>query len=325
MPGQKPKAQHFVQRAYLEGFQDPELEKNGKEFVWLYMPRKSPFRQRPDVVARRNYYYCYNDEAKRKFDAEHGLQKLEDLALPILRELRDKRFALKKDDRLTFAGYVALAHTRVPTFERSINRRTALVSAKQLEFVANDKRALERVVTKIREETGENVDPEEYRKKLVGGTVELTQANRGWSVLQMFKMMVLLQETIFSMNWTFLVAPEGDPGFLTSDNPVSLFDPMGGLLGGVGFRSSPAALFTFPLSRNVCLRARHTPAPQTVELNSSEVRYVNKGTVMRADSQLYAPFKSEPIQKLFDREISRRAATGKTGKVLLSMGRVVEE
>ncbi|MCI0724988.1 MAG: DUF4238 domain-containing protein, partial [Acidobacteria bacterium] len=223
MPGEKPKSQHYVQRAYLEGFQDPALEKNGEGFIWVYMPGKSPFRQRPERVARRNYYYCHEREEQRQFQAEHGLQKLEDVALPVLRQLRERRFGLSPEDRLTFAGYIALSHTRVPTFERSIDRISSLIAAKQLEFVTNDKRALEWTVAKIRERTGENIDPEEYRKKLTGGTVEVKQASREWSLRQMFEMMLFLQQVVFHMNWTFLLAPEDDPGFLTSDNPVSLF------------------------------------------------------------------------------------------------------
>ena len=40
-------------------------------------------------------------------------------------------------------------------------------------------------------------------------------------------MMLSLQKVICSMNWTFLLAPEDDAGFLTSDkNAVALFDPI---------------------------------------------------------------------------------------------------
>ena len=45
---------------------------------------------------------------KRQFLAEQVLQKLEDAALPILLRLREKEFTLGTEDRLTFAGYVAL-------------------------------------------------------------------------------------------------------------------------------------------------------------------------------------------------------------------------
>ena len=322
MPGEEPKSQHYVHRAYLEGFQDPSLEEKGESFVWAYMPGKSPFPQRPERLAKRNYYYCYEREEQRQFQAEHGLQKLEDLALPILRKFRDRRFGLSAEHRLTFAGYIALSHTRVPTFQKSMDRLASLIMGKQLEFVANDKRALEWATAKIREETGEEIKPEEFQRKLTGGTVEMRQTNREWSLGQMFQMMLFLQQVIFDMKWTFLLAPEDDAGFLTSDNPVSLFDPMVGRLGGIGFASSPVAHFTFPISRGVCLLAQHRRGPATAKLNGSKVRSVNKGTITPADSQLYAPFESASVQRLLDGVVSQRNTSG---KVLLSKGRVVEE
>jgi hypothetical protein len=78
---QEPKCHHYVHRAYLEGFLDPDLERIREPFLWMYMGNKFPFRQRPERVAKRNYYYCYRDGEKKSFEAEHNLQKLEDLAL----------------------------------------------------------------------------------------------------------------------------------------------------------------------------------------------------------------------------------------------------
>jgi hypothetical protein len=74
-----PKQQHYVHRAYLEAFTDPDYEKRGESYLWAYLPGKSPFRQKPDRIAKRNYYYCFDREEKRQFDFEHTLQKLEDI------------------------------------------------------------------------------------------------------------------------------------------------------------------------------------------------------------------------------------------------------
>lgn len=142
MSGQQPKSHHFVHRAYLEGLQDPKPEREGSSRLWVYMPGKSPFPQLPERVAKRNYYYCYQGEEKRQFLAEHVLQQLEGVSVSILRQLRERRFMLRDEDRLTFAGYVALSHTRVPTFEQSMSRFAAFFEAKRLEAVINDRHGL---------------------------------------------------------------------------------------------------------------------------------------------------------------------------------------
>jgi Protein of unknown function (DUF4238) len=134
----------------------------------------------------------------------------------------------------------------VPTFQRATDKLACLVSAKQIEFVANDPRARSCAIAKIFEQTGERLDPDEFHKTLTAGSVEITQENRGWSMKKMFDTMLWLQEFIFEMGWTFLISPDGDPGFLTSDNPVSLFDPVGGLYGGGGIRQQPRRLLHLP-------------------------------------------------------------------------------
>jgi hypothetical protein len=321
MAEQNPKSQHYVQEAYLNGFLDPQLERKKKCFLWVYLPGKSPFHQRPDQVAVINHYYCHQDEQTRKFDAEHNLQRLENLAMPSLRELRLRHFELSLQDKLTFAGYIALSHTRVPAFERSMNRISSLVTGKQLELTVRDDQALQSVIDKIREESGEDHTIEEFRKGITSGNVKLTQGNRGWSLSQMFQKTLFLQKVIFEMKWTFLLAPEGDEGFLTSDNPVSLFDPMRGFA-GTGFSSSPAAHFTFPISRDVCLLASHKRGGAAIEVNSSQARSVNKGTIGQADSQVYAPFKSAHVQNLLNYAIKARP---RRTEVLMKKGKLVEE
>jgi hypothetical protein len=54
--------QHFLRRAYLEGFQDPALERKGKTAIWLYKPGKQPIPQALERVAKRNYYYRHRQE-----------------------------------------------------------------------------------------------------------------------------------------------------------------------------------------------------------------------------------------------------------------------
>lgn len=322
MAANEPKGQHFVHRAYLAGFQDPALERQGKPALWAYIPNKKPFPQRPERVAKRNYYYCYEEANARQFRAEHGLAKLEELALPILDKLRAYEFDLSADDRLTFAGYIATAHTRVPTFEQSINRLNALVHAKTVEFIANNPVALKSVVARISAETNETIDAEDFRAKLVGGTVIVEQTNRGWTVRQMFEMVTTLQDVIFQMKWTYLVVGEDDFGFLTSDNPVCLFDPSATPLTGIGFASSRVAHFLFPICRTVCLLAKHLGQDRMVRVDSARVRAVNRAVITRADTQLYAPYPSEGIQKLLDNLVKSRPAPT---RVLFKKGRAVEE
>lgn len=323
MPGHEPKGQHYVHRAYLEGFIDPATMNGNGGSLWLYLPNKRPMPQKPERLAKRNYYYCYEKEQRKQFVAEHTLQKLEDVSLPVLNSLRQRSFALSGQDRLTFAGYIALSFTRVPTFERTTNLLASFVAAKQLEAASRDIETLEEAARLHREETGENKTAEQVRADLTGGSVVATPPTRAWSLEQMIAMTMHLQKVIVEMNWTFLIAPAGDPGFLTSDNPVALFDPAVGRHQRAAFASTKHAYFTFPICRDICLLAQHVPGPPTAEVSPREVRSINSRAISRSDTQVYAPFKSEKIQAILDKA-SRMKPSGKS-RVLFRKGRVVIE
>lgn len=286
------------------------------------MPNKKPFPQKPEKVARRNYYYCYEDGEKRQFIAEKGLGKLEDASLPALEQLRSGNCDLSDEDRLTFAGYISLSHLRVPTAEQRINHIEALMQAHMFEAVANHPPALKHVITKIEETEGEKIDPDEFHRNLVGGSLIVNQANRGWTLRRMFQMLVPLQESIFRMHWCFLTCENGDPGFLTTDNPVCLYDPTPLFGPGIGFASSPKAHFLFPVCRTICLVGGHREMLRTRKMPPAKVRATNSMNLEQADRQVYAPFKSDGIQKLLNQHIENKSPHK---KVIFRHGKVVEE
>lgn len=134
--------------------------------------------------------------------------------------------------------------------------------------------------------------------------------------------MLAMQKLFFQMHWSFLIAPTGSEGFLTSDNPVSVFDPAAGPNEGAGFLGNPAAYFTFPIGREICLLAQFQPKALPAHVTDSDVRRTNKGTITRADSQLYAPFQSDRVRQLFDHVSEQKK---RSRRILLKRGHVVEE
>ena len=313
-----------MHRAYLEGFIDPAYEKNGESYLWAYLPNKSPFRQRPERIAKRNYYYCFNEEERRQFVYEHTLQSLEDVWLLVLRKLRSRNFKIDPEERITLAGYIALSYTRVPTFESHVNRAASLNAALQLEKFLSVPANLELAAREHSKSSGKLVTPQELRETLNAGSVYLQQNNRAWSLQQMIQVMMLLQRVVYEMRWVFLVADNEDEGFLTSDNPVALFSAPTTDVPGVGFLSSPDTYFTFPICRSICLLAKHLvgPALGVKQISPRGVRQVNKGAISRADDQLYAPFESAKVQELHNTAVRAR---GKRKRVMVKKGVIVEE
>jgi hypothetical protein len=203
-----------------------------------------------------------------------------------------------------------------------VNHVATLSDAKLIEFYANNDEALAEIARGMSKERGETIDPKKLKADLTGGSAIVVQTERQWSLGQMFQAMLRLQLVIYHMQWRFLVAKDlSDDGFLTSDNPVSVFDPGGGATGGWGFASSRSAYFTFPLSQELCLMGLHDRSQDLQELSPAGVRAVNKGTITRADAQVYAPFNSDKVQAIVDRVLVSKGRR----RVLLRKGIVVVE
>ena len=80
------KKQHYVTRAYLEGFLQPREDQ-----LFCMMRRRAPFRARPDEIAFEKNYYSFkrsdgtwNDSAETFFATS-----IEDPGLPVLKRLAE--------------------------------------------------------------------------------------------------------------------------------------------------------------------------------------------------------------------------------------------
>jgi hypothetical protein len=281
------------------------------------MPNKKPFKQLPEKIARRHYYYCHEEDGKRLFIGEKGLAKMESIANPLLQRIRNKNFNLTADEHLTFAGYIALSYCRVPTFERRLNNLYTFMQAKNLEWIIGNEEIHRRLIERSKAE-GDPIDLEKLRDDIKNGSTVLTQENRGWSIKRMFETADMLQDVIDLMHWSFLHADERDDGFLTTDNPVSVFDPLSPR--GPAFQSSREAHFLFPVSRTLCLLGTHYKLLDR-KCSAYEVRQINRQNIECADTQVYAPFKSEGVQKILNNQCADR----KYSRVLLRKGKAVIE
>jgi len=107
----RPKLQHYVTRAYLEGF----LAQNEK-FLVCYGRGLGPFRKQPDELAgQRNYYAIKNPDGSWDDRLEHTIdQSIESPGLPIVKKLASGRTRLNWDERNKLAMLMAFQEARTP-------------------------------------------------------------------------------------------------------------------------------------------------------------------------------------------------------------------
>jgi len=103
MPGDQPKAHHFIQQKYLEAFSNPvPHEKTGAAVLWVHSANQPPRRQVPRECAVENYFYCHEDEnGERSFLGEKFLGDLESASADVLRAAQGGKLPATLRDRFT--------------------------------------------------------------------------------------------------------------------------------------------------------------------------------------------------------------------------------
>lgn len=294
MPGDKPKAQHYVQRTYLEAFCDPiPHEKTGSPVLWVHSANQPPRRQVPKECAVENYFYCHQDEkGERSFLGEKFLADLEAASADVVKAAQAGVLPTTRRDRFTLTGYVAMSLVRTPTGKKNIDKATIDHGVQQIRDLVNDPVRHAEYCAEMEKRTGKRMDPDESRRALSRGKVRAVQTSRGWSLRMMAETMLLFQQRF--MNMRLLLLRANDAFFVTSDHPAAVHDPS-----TTPFlpRGSLSFEMRFPLSREYCLAGTYSSGPTELQLASDQVEKFNRALIRQADRFVYAPFNADYIQR----------------------------
>ncbi len=313
MPSEEPKAHHFVQRAYLEGFCDPKLnDKTGASRLRVYSPERPVRTQVPRECAVQNYFYCFDQNGQRNFVIEKTIAEMESASAPVLDAARRGRLPQNATDRLTLAGYIALSIVRTPTAKRIVDQAYVETQVEKLRELIGTPGRLEAYLQEDAQRTGIKRDADESRRKMKAGRIRAEQTSHAGSLKLMFLQLPVFQERIVEMHWTLL---RSDAMFLTCDQPVTLHTSHGKLA-----RLQPGQIdpdFLFPVSRKFCLAGSSSPTDMYAELCEEQTKVFNIALVRRADRFVYSPFEAPYIQEELDKAHAHRLATAKSDVIQL--------
>jgi hypothetical protein len=315
MPGDQPKAHHFVQQKYLDAFCDPvPHEKTGAAVLWVHSANQPPRRQVPKECAVENYFYCHEDDnGERSFLGEKFLGDLESASADVLRAAQRGELPTTLRDRFTMTGYVAMSLVRTPAGKRLMDQATIDDYVQQMRDLINDPVKHAEFCAEIERETGERMDPEESKHALAGGKVRAVQTNRAWSLRQMTEMMMFFQKHFMGMRLLLLHA--NDAFFVTSDCPVAAHNPATMPVLPPGFQSFE---MRFPLSREYCLAGTYSPGPARLEIEVDQVENLNRFLIRQADRFVYAPFDAGYIQPALQSSLAEKAANKRDDAIQFS-------
>ncbi len=216
----RPIQQHFVTRAYLEGFADA----NGQLHVYE-RGREGPFSLTPAKAARqRNYYSFKNKDGKFDDQIERFLdEQVESPAMAVIRKLVQNEEQLPWNERVALARWIAFQEFRTPLQREGIEQTAQKLIETTMQMLAVVPGVIEEALEKLNEQGKEyGVTAEDVRKGIEADAFRI-RINPMLSL----ETMTVAEEVVpilAEMKWTLVTAANGVQ-FVTSDHPVLRHDP----------------------------------------------------------------------------------------------------
>ena len=216
------KKQHFVPKAYLSAWTDPDTPSGQEPYVWIFPKSGGGGRRRApaNVFTESDFYTVHTSDGGRNLSFEHGLAQLETGIIRLRKDFLEVGKQLPFVPRLKLAAFVAAMHSRTPRFRDHHRQQWQKVLDMGSEI-------MEAMKTKTPEEKQRASD----LNILSSGTKSMSMEDVEKIVnypIQMIAPAAIEAEIPFLVQMRLLVlsAPPGQ-GFLTSDAPVVWYDPEG--------------------------------------------------------------------------------------------------
>lgn len=296
----RPKQQHYVTRAYLEGFLGQD-----ENFLVCYGRGLGPFRKRPDELAcQRDYYAIKNLDGTWDDRLEHAIeQSVESPGLPVVKKLASGQMRLNWAERNKLAMLIAFQEARTPATRARVRENLDALQQRMLgEIRAGDpdQKSIDLVG-----ENGKRVTV--TLDEMIASHDRVATNDHCHDIHSLMMGHALRLAGIFE-RMKFTVHYGSDSDFVTTDTPVIRVFTDGAALGyGIQRRDIEVR---FPLSGGAFLTLTHdlklieilqkadqrkrkrllaaTPEVQVRSASKDQIRAFNRGQVRHAHRWIFA-------------------------------------
>jgi hypothetical protein len=291
---------HFVPQLYLRPFADP-ASRQGE--LWRYGPGFAPQLKAPKSIAWESKFYDVSGELPEEDnDVEDWFAEIETIAAPHLEKLRQGSLDLDPQERAELGTFISLLSTRTRAHREFVNTLVSKMHVLAVMKTLETEGGLEDLIEEVAAHDGERLDPAVVRQALqavVDGSVRIEQTSKAWTIKEIFENAKALDALVSEMDWNLLKAPADTP-FLTSDNPVIVFDPNRGS-NPKGYKPSKNTQLHFPISPSYLLVGDFSGRNGlVVDVPAEMVAKFNENQILSANKEVYASVRSEALQRAVD-------------------------
>lgn len=196
-----PKKQHYVPQFYLREFVEPKTPAHYEPYVWIFSKDgKNKERRAPHNTFHETDLYTLEIEGQKHYSIETSLAQLESRYAEIVRKKIKKHLPLADEEHGVLCAFVA-----------AMMQRTLRIKENLESF-------LDRGIEKV--EAMEKIHGLAPKK-----SAELREAKKDTHKLAVIQLLPGLTQMLFQMNLAFLSSDSTGARFITSDDPVTLFNP----------------------------------------------------------------------------------------------------
>ncbi len=196
-----PRKQHYLPQCYLREFLDPKTPSGHEPYVWIFSKDgKKKEKRAPHNTFHETDLYTLLIEGQKHYSIETSLAQLEGRYTEVVRNKIKKRLPLTEEEHVILCAFVAAM------MQRTLRMKENLESF------------LDQVIEKV-----------EAMEKMHGlgprVSAELREAKKDSHKLGVIQLLPELTQMLFNMSLAFLSTDGTGARFITSDDPVTLFNP----------------------------------------------------------------------------------------------------
>ena len=295
---------HIIPAFYLERFAVPSNRgPRNPGRVWVYEKGKKPHQRGTTVQGRENGYFAYvRPDGTEEESFEEALARREADCNRVLEPARSPLYDWPRGSEEKLAFYAGLLFRRA-TQQRTFNGKNWRGIVEDIRQAANDAEYLRSMAADLRLKRDIPITEDMLRTSITNWIDEATQPEfaRNNFLSNMIELAEYAADTLLKKRPWRVLRPPGGMEFITSDNPVVSFVPLGNgvLHPGYGFGQDRADVL-FPLAPDACMlmgRAWDVPS----HLDKAAADAVNNVIIDISDRYIYSKTFCDDIRQRVDR------------------------
>lgn len=250
------KAQHYIPRSYLAAWVDPATPADHAPYLWRFSKdggegyKKSPKK----TFVENDFYTVQMPTGEKNLEFEKLLGRFETGIVDIRRDFLERRRHLPTTRHVKLMAFLSAMHSRTKAFRDFQRQQWGDVlkigeeMSAQLEGKSSEE--LSRIAQRALPSSGPTISMDDVKK--------LHQ----FPIHHFLPAAMKFEVPIYCQMNSVVLCTQSEPGFITSDAPVAIFDPMTANNSLYGPRlMSPAVEISMPISPRQLLLLRHSNPP----------------------------------------------------------------